>query len=392
MVILTPNMSLPVPSVGSEPGPEYATDINNCLELLDSHNHAPGQGVQIDPTGLNINADLEMNSQNLIGIRTLRLASQDAVLGEPTDLGCLYEVDDDLYFNDGLGNQIRLTQNGSVAGTSGSIANLVSPASASYVVANDTFVWESDTNVAANMDMASAIIRKQTASSPGVTIAAPVALASDYTMTLMAAPPAALNFIGMDASGNLSALGAAVGGITLAMLVAAVQQSLNFAGAIVMTGRTSAPSGWLLCDGSSVLKADYPALYTAIGDAFGSADATHFNVPDFRGRFARGVAGASPLDPDKASRTASNAGGNTGANVGSVQGNAAQSHGHTVGAKAGSTLGLFSGGVYQGEPLVETSGGAPYTTSTYTASGGGAQASSTETRPDNVYVNFMIKT
>lgn len=49
-----------------------------------------------------------------------------------------------------------------------------------------------------------------------------------------------------------------------------------FAGATV-------PSGWLLCDGSSQLRADFPALFSVIGTIYGAVDGTHFNVPDMRG-------------------------------------------------------------------------------------------------------------
>ena len=40
------------------------------------------------------------------------------------------------------------------------------------------------------------------------------------------------------------------------------------------------PSGHLLCDGTSYLRATYPGLFTAIGTLWGSVDGTHFNVPD----------------------------------------------------------------------------------------------------------------
>jgi hypothetical protein len=196
---LTPNMNLPVPSVGIEAGPEYATDINNCLELLDSHNHAPGSGVQIDPTGLNINADLPLNENNLTEVRSVRLAPQSAAIAEADDLACLYAVDDDLFFNDGLGNQIRITQSGAVAGTPGSIANLVAPASASYVSASAKFVFQSDVNTAADLDAGSLILRRGIASSAGLTLAPPSSLTVDYTITL----PAII--VTLDASGNLSA-------------------------------------------------------------------------------------------------------------------------------------------------------------------------------------------
>jgi len=51
----------------------------------------------------------------------------------------------------------------------------------------------------------------------------------------------------------------------------------------------SAPTGWLLCDGSSVLRASYAALFAVIGTTYGSADGTHFNLPDLRGRTPVGV-------------------------------------------------------------------------------------------------------
>ncbi len=65
--------------------------------------------------------------------------------------------------------------------------------------------------------------------------------------------------------------------------------ALNPSGAIIMYGGSAAPTGWLLCDGTSYLRATYPALFTAISTTYGSADGTHFNVPDMRGRSPMGV-------------------------------------------------------------------------------------------------------
>lgn len=42
--------------------------------------------------------------------------------------------------------------------------------------------------------------------------------------------------------------------------------------------------GWLVCDGRSLLKSEYRALYAVLGDSFGSVDADHFNLPDAEGR------------------------------------------------------------------------------------------------------------
>lgn len=60
--------------------------------------------------------------------------------------------------------------------------------------------------------------------------------------------------------------------------VGAVQ---DFAGA-------SAPLGWLLCFGQSLLRTDYPELFFVIGTTYGAADGTHFSLPDCRGTITAG--------------------------------------------------------------------------------------------------------
>jgi microcystin-dependent protein len=60
------------------------------------------------------------------------------------------------------------------------------------------------------------------------------------------------------------------------------------AGVIFPYGGTSAPSGYLLCYGQSLVRADYADLFTAIGTTYGAADGTHFNLPDLRGRVPAG--------------------------------------------------------------------------------------------------------
>lgn len=198
-------MSLPIPSVGQEPGPQYATDVNNSLTIIDGHNHNPGSGVQITTSGLNINADLTFNDNNLTFVKSLRFQSQGSPLGGAMDLGCLYESGVDLYYNDGNGNQIRITSGGAIVGTAGSISGLVAPASASYNTGSGTFIWQSAANTSANMDFASAIFRNMTAGSNGVTVSAPAALGSNYTLVLPTIP-GATNFVSLDTSGNFAAV------------------------------------------------------------------------------------------------------------------------------------------------------------------------------------------
>lgn len=55
---------------------------------------------------------------------------------------------------------------------------------------------------------------------------------------------------------------------------------------ILFAGASSPNADWLPCDGASLLRADFPALFIAVGSAYGSVDALHFNLPDLRGRVA----------------------------------------------------------------------------------------------------------
>lgn len=57
-------------------------------------------------------------------------------------------------------------------------------------------------------------------------------------------------------------------------------------GSIQYYGGSSAPTGYLLCDGTAVSRTTYSVLFTAIGTTFGVGDgSTTFNVPDLRQRF-----------------------------------------------------------------------------------------------------------
>lgn len=70
-----------------------------------------------------------------------------------------------------------------------------------------------------------------------------------------------------------------------ATTVANALAALVPAGTINQTARATAPSGYLLCDGSAVSRTTYSALFDAIGTAYGSGDgSTTFNIPNLKGR------------------------------------------------------------------------------------------------------------
>jgi microcystin-dependent protein len=67
-------------------------------------------------------------------------------------------------------------------------------------------------------------------------------------------------------------------------------QTVMPAGAVIPFAGASAPSGFLLCDGSAVSRATYAVLFAAISTTFGVGDnSTTFNLPDMRETVAVGV-------------------------------------------------------------------------------------------------------
>ena len=61
-------------------------------------------------------------------------------------------------------------------------------------------------------------------------------------------------------------------------------------GAIYGSARSSAPAGYLLCDGSAVSRTIYDRLFAAIGTSYGVGNgSTTFNIPDMRGAVPRGA-------------------------------------------------------------------------------------------------------
>jgi microcystin-dependent protein len=82
------------------------------------------------------------------------------------------------------------------------------------------------------------------------------------------------SFTNVTATGSVTAGSMTVGG-------AAVMPP----GIVMQFAAATAPTGWLTCDGSLVLRATYPALFAVIGSTWGADDgSTNFRLPDMRGR------------------------------------------------------------------------------------------------------------
>lgn len=173
-----------------------------------------------------------------------------------------------------------------------------------------------------------------------------------------------------------------------------------FAGPITgPTRRALRRRGWLPCDGAEVTERRYPELFRVIGRAYGWPNDPSkpgvFYLPDCRGLFLRGVNGdatrwpdsdsSTQRDPEAKERTAYR-NGNAGNAVGSVQLDGFQEHEHVYAhvVQAGTVNNT------QGTMAVATINDEDKTTSSVSTSGK-PRVVPQETRPINLYVNFIIK-
>lgn len=197
----SPNMNLPVPVPTVTDGPQYAIDEVSCFNKIDSHDHTAGQGVPIPTSGLNINSDLPMNGNAISSCKLLTLQAQSPA---PSTNASVYNVGGELYYRDGAGNPVQITSGGSVAGASGNITGLASPASASYSSIGSVFVFQSNTAVAANMDVRNLYLRNSSAGSFRMQLQPPAAMAADIDIVLPSLP-SSQKIMTLDASGNMAA-------------------------------------------------------------------------------------------------------------------------------------------------------------------------------------------
>lgn len=67
-------------------------------------------------------------------------------------------------------------------------------------------------------------------------------------------------------------------------------------GIIEIFAGSTAPPGWLICDGTAVSRDTYSALFNVIGTTYGAGDgSTTFNLPNLQGRVPIGVSSGHAL-------------------------------------------------------------------------------------------------
>lgn len=154
------------------------------------------------------------------------------------------------------------------------------------------------------------------------------------------------------------------------------------------------PVGYLECNGSTLSSTEFPGLFAVIGEAYGGGGG-NFILPDLRGEFIRGFDNDEGNDPDAVSR-ANRGDGTTGNNVGTKQSFAIENI--TGSFTANNQRGLFvtTAGAFTTSGtlrvVVAASEGALEIPETTDFDASNVVQASTETRPRNVYMMYIIKT
>jgi len=190
-------------------------------------------------------------------------------------------------------------------------------------------------------------------------------------------------------SGTPLAPTAAVGTNTTQIATTAFVQAAGLVGEIKMWGTASAPTGYLLCDGTAVSRTTYAALFAIIGTTFGTGDTTTtFNLPDYRGRMPIGVSGSYALAATGGAATTTLITANLPSHTHPIT-----DPGHTHGL---TNLATYSDTVSGGGITIQTRANSPNTTNSATtgitatdATGSGTAAT---TISPYLAINFIIKT
>lgn len=180
MTTTTPDMKLSKPTEGVTPGPDWATELNSSLDLIDAHDHSTDKGVKVTPSGLNINGDLPFNSN----FATNAGGYQFALIAAPSINNVMYvDTSGNLRYKNAMGDFAIMNPMGEIAG--GFTGDYTSTdAEANYNDGIKTYRFWQDAGITANVDVGAVNIYENVLSANAITLQSPTALASAYSLTL----------------------------------------------------------------------------------------------------------------------------------------------------------------------------------------------------------------
>ena len=223
---------------------------------------------------------------------------------------------------------------------------------------------------------------------PHVELKPPSSMSGNLTLTLPSSITSG-GFLQTDGSGNLSF-----------SIVQGVPSGSVFCMAVA-----TVPSGYLECNGDTVSRTTYAALFAVIGTQYGSTNSGNFKVPDLRGEFVRGFDNGRGAD--------------SGRSIASSQGASNASHNHSISLSGntstrsltgavtkisegfnavGTASGVFSKTNDGNSPITESASTSPVSgftfdgshNHTFSASGTSGNQGG-EARPRNIAMMYIIK-
>ena len=140
----TTNMSLNAPSVGVTTGPTWATQTNSNWETIDTHDHTSGKGVQLTPSALNINSDLEFNQNSASELKNVIF---DASVTAATTNYSVYQESGNLYWRNGSGTAVQITDGSGINTSGGSISNMTGNSQVQFSGVNKSYTFKFDSTL-----------------------------------------------------------------------------------------------------------------------------------------------------------------------------------------------------------------------------------------------------
>ena len=140
----TTNMSLNEPSVGVTTGPTWATQTNSNWETIDTHDHTSGKGVQLTPSALNINSDLEFNQNSATELKNVIFDS--SVTAAATNYS-VYQDSGNLYWRNGSGTAVQITDGSGINTSGGSISNMTGNSQVQFSGVNKSYTFKFDSTL-----------------------------------------------------------------------------------------------------------------------------------------------------------------------------------------------------------------------------------------------------
>lgn len=226
------------------------------------------------------------------------------------------------------------------------------------------------------------LLLNDTGDSNSVKIQAP-ALTSDVVLTLPSSDGDNGDVLQSDGSGVLS--WTAVSGVPT--------------GSVFCVAYTSIPAGYLECNGQAVSRTTYAALFAVLSTTWGNTSGSDFKVPDLRGEFVRGFDNGKGTD--------------SGRSFASTQADQMEEHNHAVSATTsitdpghshtvnnwGGNFGASSGAqTFRNDhtgtstAIVQSASTGISSSTSISQSSRGGTSNSSENRPRNIAMIYIIKT